>query len=39
MMPRARFVPSEGGVGWYIYNEWRAVWKGSSTAFKMRLER
>jgi hypothetical protein len=26
-------VPAEGDVGWYIDGEWRAVWKGTVTAF------
>ena len=29
-------VPSEGEVGWYVSNEWQAVWKGSITAFQLR---
>jgi hypothetical protein len=26
-------VPTEGEVGWYVDNEWHAVWKGRVTAF------
>ena len=26
-------VPGEGDVGWYIGDEWRAVWRGTVTAF------
>ena len=33
------FVPSEGDVGWYVNNEWQAVWKGSITAFQLRTQR
>jgi uncharacterized protein DUF6544 len=29
-------VPSEGDVGWYVDNQWRAVWQGSITAFELR---
>ena len=29
-------VPSEGEVGWYVSNEWQAVWKGTITAFQLR---
>ena len=32
-------VPSEGDVGWYVNNEWQAVWKGSITAFRLRTQR
>jgi hypothetical protein len=32
------FVPTEGDVGWYVLNEWRAVWKGTITAFKAQPE-
>jgi hypothetical protein len=32
-------VPTEGDVGWYVDNEWQAVWKGSITAFQPRTER
>ena len=32
-------VPTEGDVGWYVDNEWRAVWKGRITAFQPRTER
>ena len=31
------FVPTEGDVGWYVDNEWKAVWKGSITAFELHL--
>jgi hypothetical protein len=27
------FVPTEADVGWYVDDEWRAVWKGTITAF------
>jgi hypothetical protein len=30
------FVPTEGEVGWYVDNEWQAVWKGGITAFQVR---
>jgi hypothetical protein len=26
-------VPAEGEVGWYIDDEWRAVWKGVVVAY------
>jgi uncharacterized protein DUF6544 len=29
-------VPSEGNVGWYVDNQWHAVWQGSITAFELR---
>jgi hypothetical protein len=29
-------VPSEGDVGWYVGNEWHAVWKGRITRFELR---
>ncbi len=29
-------VPTEGDVGWYVNNEWRAVWKGTITSFELR---
>ena len=32
-------VPTEGDVGWYVDNEWRAVWKGRVTAYEVRTER
>jgi hypothetical protein len=32
------FVPTEGEVGWYVEQEWRAVWKGRMTAFQLRTE-
>jgi hypothetical protein len=32
-------VPTEADVGWYVDNEWRAVWKGRITAFQRRTER
>ena len=28
-------VPTEGDVGWYVDNEWAAVWKGRLTAFEL----
>jgi hypothetical protein len=31
-------VPSEGEVGWYIDDEWRAVWKGAVTRFEARTD-
>jgi hypothetical protein len=33
------FVPSQGDVGWYVDNAWHTVWKGSITAFELRVER
>jgi hypothetical protein len=30
------FVPTKGEVGWYIDDEWRAVWKGTVTAYHIR---
>lgn len=27
-------VPTEGDVGWYVGDEWRAVWKGSITRYE-----
>jgi hypothetical protein len=27
------FVPGEAEVGWYVEGEWRAVWRGRTTAF------
>jgi hypothetical protein len=30
-------VPTFGEVGWYIDDEWRAVWKGAVTAYQIRL--
>jgi hypothetical protein len=32
-------VPTEGEVGWYVENEWRAVWKGRTTAFEIQCGR
>jgi hypothetical protein len=29
-------VPSEGEVGWYVGDQWRAVWKGRITGFDIR---
>jgi hypothetical protein len=29
-------VPTEGDVGWYIDDEWRAVWNGTVTAYHVR---
>jgi len=29
-------VPTEGEVGWYQDNEWRAVWRGRVVAFEVR---
>lgn len=26
-------VPAEGDVGWYVGDEWHAVWRGTVTAF------
>jgi hypothetical protein len=31
-------VPTEGEVGWYVGQEWQAVWKGRITAFHARPE-
>lgn len=28
-------VPSRGDVGWYVDNEWKAVWKGTITGFQV----
>lgn len=30
-------VPTEGEVGWYIDNQWRAVWRGTVTAYRARV--
>lgn len=30
-------VPAEGEVGWYVEGEWRAVWKGTITAFQVQF--
>ena len=30
------WVPTKGDVGWCVENQWRAVWKGSITAFRAR---
>jgi hypothetical protein len=27
-------VPSEGDVGWYVGDQWRAVWRGTITAYE-----
>ena len=27
------WVPTEGDVGWYVDNQWQAVWKGNVTTF------
>jgi hypothetical protein len=32
-------VPTEGDVGWYVNDEWHAVWKGTITGFEIRTER
>ena len=29
-------VPTEGEVGWYVDDEWRAVWKGTIVEFDLR---
>jgi hypothetical protein len=29
-------VPTYGEVGWYIDDEWRAVWKGTVAAYQIR---
>jgi hypothetical protein len=33
------FVPTEGDVGWYIDDQWRAVWKGRVTHYRIEPER
>ena len=33
------FVPTEGDVGWYVDDQWHAVWKGTVTAFELRTGR
>jgi hypothetical protein len=30
------WVPSHGEVGWYVGDQWQAVWRGSMTAFQLR---
>jgi uncharacterized protein DUF6544 len=30
-------VPTHGEVGWYIGDEWRAVWKGTVAAYQIRV--
>jgi hypothetical protein len=30
-------VPTHGEVGWYIDDEWRAVWKGTVAAYQIRI--
>ncbi|HEY8550317.1 MAG TPA: DUF6544 family protein [Vicinamibacterales bacterium] len=30
-------VPTYGEVGWYVRDEWRAVWKGTVTAYRVRF--
>jgi len=32
------FVPTQGDVGWYVNDEWRAVWKGTITEFELQTE-
>ena len=32
-------VPSEGDVGWYVNDEWHAVWRGTVIGFVIRTER
>ena len=32
------FVPTEGDVGWYVDNQWEAVWKGRVTEYRLRAE-
>ena len=31
-------VPSEGDVGWYVDNQWQAVWKGRITEYRVPTE-
>jgi hypothetical protein len=31
------FVPTRGEVGWYIDDEWRAVWKGTVATYQVRI--
>jgi hypothetical protein len=31
-------MPSEGDVGWYVGDQWRAVWKGRITEYRVRTE-
>jgi hypothetical protein len=33
------FVPTEGDVGWYVDQEWHAVWRGRITALQLRTAR
>jgi hypothetical protein len=33
------FVPTEGDVGWYVDDEWYAVWKGRVTSYRQTLTR
>lgn len=30
------FVPTEAEVGWYSDNQWRAVWEGRITEYRVR---
>jgi hypothetical protein len=30
-------VPTRGEVGWYIDNEWHAVWKGTVAGYQIRI--
>jgi len=30
-------VPTEADVGWYIDDEWRAVWKGTIVQYAVRM--
>jgi hypothetical protein len=31
-------VPAEGDVGWYVDNEWHAVWRGRITEYRLRAD-
>jgi hypothetical protein len=31
-------LPTDGEVGWYVDGAWRAVWRGTMTEFRFRLE-
>ena len=31
------FVPTEGDVGWYVDGQWRPVWKGTITSFRINI--
>jgi hypothetical protein len=31
-------LPTDGEVGWYVDGAWRAVWRGTMTDFRFRLE-